>query len=84
MTVPTTNLNSQHSEKERLMSTATLDLPRIHPLTRNVSIFLRETRYEFLRLMRTRSFSFSVVGFPVVFYIFLGIIMNRGQKICAI
>jgi len=66
------------------MSTATLDLPRIHPLTRNVSIFLRETRYEFLRLMRTRSFSFSVVGFPVVFYLFFGIIMNRGQQIGAI
>jgi ABC-2 type transport system permease protein len=66
------------------MSTATLDLPRINPLTRNVSIFVRETRYEFLRLVRTRSFSFSVVGFPVVFYLFFGIIMNRGQQIGAI
>ncbi|MGA2048983.1 MAG: ABC transporter permease [Terracidiphilus sp.] len=66
------------------MSTATLDLPRINSLTRNMSILLRETRYEFLRLMRTRSFSFSVVGFPVVFYLFFGIIMNRGQQIGAI
>ena len=66
------------------MSTATLDLPSIKPLTRNISIFMRETRYEFLRLMRTRSFSFSVVGFPVVFYLFFGIIMNRGQQIGAI
>jgi len=66
------------------MPTATLDLPRINSLTRNMSILLRETRYEFLRLMRTRSFSFSVVGFPVVFYLFFGIIMNRGQQIGAI
>jgi len=66
------------------MSTATLDFHRFPPLTRNISIFLRETRYEFLRLMRTRSFSFSVVGFPVVFYLFFGIVMNRGQQIGAI
>lgn len=48
---------------------------------RNVRIFLTEARYEFVRLMRTRGFSLSVVGFPVVFYIFFGLIMNRGQMI---
>jgi len=63
------------------MSTATLTLPRTNSPAR---IFLREARYEFIRLLRTRSFSFSVVGFPVVFYLFFGIIMNRGQHIGAI
>jgi ABC-2 type transport system permease protein len=66
------------------MSTATLTLPRTNSPSRNVGIFLREAKYEFLRLMRTRSFSFSVVGFPVVFYIFFGIIMNRGEHIGSI
>jgi ABC-2 type transport system permease protein len=66
------------------MSTATLDLPRISPFMRSLPIFLREARYEFIRLLRTRSFSLSVVGFPVVFYLFFGIIMNRGQQIGAI
>jgi ABC-2 type transport system permease protein len=66
------------------MSTAILNLPRTNTLTRSMPIFLRETRYEFIRLLRTRSFSFSVVGFPVVFYLFFGIIMNRGQHIGAI
>jgi ABC-2 type transport system permease protein len=66
------------------MSTATFELPRTHSFTRNLPIFLREARYEFTRLVRTRSFSFSVVGFPVVFYLFFGIIMNRGQQIGAI
>jgi ABC-2 type transport system permease protein len=66
------------------MSTATLNLPRTDSFTRNLPIFLREARYEFIRLVRTRSFSFSVVGFPVVFYLFFGIIMNRGQQIGAI
>jgi len=63
------------------MSTATLTLARTNSPAR---IFLREARYEFVRLLRTRSFSFSVVGFPVVFYLFFGIIMNRGQHIGAI
>ncbi len=63
------------------MSTATFEFPYIDSFTRSLPIFLRETRYEFLRLLRTRTFSFSVVGFPVVFYLFFGIIMNRGQQI---
>lgn len=63
------------------MSTATLNLRLANPLARSFPIFLREARYEFVRLMRTRSFSFSVVGFPVAFYLFFGIIMNRGQQI---
>ena len=66
------------------MSTATLNLPPASPLARSFPIFLRETRYEFVRLMRTRSFSFSVIGFPVVFYLFFGVIMNRGEHIGSI
>ena len=70
------------------MSTATLNLPQAgqsaSSFTRTAGIFLREARYEFIRMLRTRSFSFSVVGFPVVFYIFFGLIMNRGEHIGAI
>ncbi len=66
------------------MSTTTFELPHAESFTRNLTIFLREAQYEFLRLLRTRSFAFSVVGFPVVFYLFFGIIMNRGQHIGAI
>ncbi len=65
------------------MSTASIPLPADHSMgvIRNVRIFLTEARYEFVRLLRTRAFSMSVVGFPVVFYIFFGLIMNRGQMI---
>jgi ABC-2 type transport system permease protein len=38
-----------------------------------LSIFSKETRYEFLKLLRTRSFSLSVIGFPVMFYLLFGI-----------
>jgi ABC-2 type transport system permease protein len=66
------------------MSTAALNLtaaPSANSFSRNLRIFIREARFEFVRLLRTRPFSFSVVGFPVVFYIFFGLIMNRGEHI---
>jgi ABC-2 type transport system permease protein len=44
-------------------------------------IFLREARYNFVALLRTRAYSFSVIGFPVMFYIFFGLMLNRGEHI---
>lgn len=65
------------------MSATTLTLPsaQANSPSRNLRIFLTEARYEFLRLLRTRAFSLSVIGFPVVFYLFFGLIMNRGEHI---
>ena len=64
------------------MSTAAILRPApAAGVVRNVRIFLTEARYEFVRLLRTRAFSLSVIGFPVVFYIFFGLIMNRGEMI---
>jgi ABC-2 type transport system permease protein len=40
-------------------------------------IFRNETKYEFLKLMRTKSFSLSTIGFPVMFYLLFGI-ANRN------
>jgi ABC-2 type transport system permease protein len=40
-------------------------------------IFRKETKYEFLKLMRTKSFSLSTIGFPVMFYLLFGI-ANRN------
>jgi len=53
----------------------------IYNLIFTLKLFLREARYEFVRLSRTRSFAFSVIGFPVAFYLFFGLIMNRGEHI---
>ena len=53
----------------------------INSLAFTLNVFLREARYEFIRLSRTRSFAFSVIGFPVVFYLFFGLIMNHGEHI---
>ena len=65
------------------MSTAAILQPAVSStgILRSVRIFLTEARYEFVRLLRTRGFSLSIIGFPVAFYIFFGLVMNRGEMI---
>ena len=41
------------------------------------TIYRKETKYEFLKLMRTRSFSLATIGFPVMFYVLFGL-SNRN------
>jgi ABC-2 type transport system permease protein len=36
-------------------------------------IFAREIRYEFVRMLRTKAFSLSVLGFPIMFYLLFGV-----------
>jgi len=60
------------------MSSATITLPATRPSV--LGIFLTEVRYEFVRSLRTRAYSLSVIGFPLVFYLFFGILMNRNQN----
>ena len=48
---------------------------------RNFAIFARESRFEFLRMLRTRAFSLSVIGFPVMFYTLFGLLLNRGEHL---
>ncbi|MEO7029043.1 MAG: ABC transporter permease [Acidobacteriaceae bacterium] len=60
------------------MSTATLPLPTTG-IARDFRIFLTETHYEFVRMARTRTFSLSVIGFPVMFYVLFGLLLNRGE-----
>ena len=63
------------------MATATVTYS-VSPLRRTfsetVAIYAKETKYEFLKLLRTRVFSLSMIGFPVMFYIFFGL-ANRGN-----
>src|ERR1700678_2172227 len=44
---------------------------RTHAQT--LTIFLKETKYEFLKLLRTRAFSLSTIGFPIMFYVLFGL-----------
>jgi ABC-2 type transport system permease protein len=59
------------------MSTPAIPYPTTG-LAHTLRIYRKETRYEFMKLLRTRSFSLSVVGFPVMFYLLFGI-ANRNS-----
>jgi ABC-2 type transport system permease protein len=58
-------------------SAITHPLPAATGFAHTLSIFRKETKYEFLKLMRTKSFSLSTIGFPVMFYVLFGI-ANRN------
>lgn len=43
-------------------------------------IYVKETKYEFLKLLRTRSFSLSIIGFPVMFYLLFGVANRHAYE----
>ncbi len=53
--------------------------PKSMGIARTVGIFGKETKYEFLKLLRNRSFSLAVIGFPIMFYLLFGV-SNRGSN----
>lgn len=50
-----------------------------HTATSPLTPFVKETRYEFLRLLRARSFSVATIGFPVSFYLLFGIVVSSAE-----
>ncbi len=43
-------------------------------------IFRKETKYEFLKLLRAKSFSLSTIGFPVMFYVLFGVVNRNAYE----
>ena len=43
-----------------------------------VGCYLREARYEFMRLARTPSFALPTLLFPAFFYVLFGVVLSRG------
>jgi ABC-2 type transport system permease protein len=64
------------------MSTAAIAIPRtaLKPPS-TLRILATEIRYEILRALRTRAFSLSAIGFPVMFYCLFGLLLNRHESI---
>ncbi len=50
----------------------------------STSIYWKEAKYEFLRSLRLRAYTFSVIGFPVMFYTLFGLLINRGQSLASV
>jgi ABC-2 type transport system permease protein len=65
------------------MATNSVVLASFSPgsLNRQFSIYLKETKYEFLKYLRLPVYSFSVVMLPLMFYVLFGLFMNRQGSI---
>jgi len=57
-------------------STAILHTELTRPLNHKLAIYLKEVKYEFLTRLRLRVYSLSVIGFPVMFYVLFGLVLN--------
>jgi ABC-2 type transport system permease protein len=68
--------------QENIMSTASLIRPiaTAPTLARSFSIYRKETKYEFFKLLRAKSFSLAVIGFPVMLYIIFGLVNRHAQN----
>ena len=66
------------------MSTATLTLSNTRsersPL-HTATIYLKEAKYEFLKNLRLRMYTASVLSFPIMFYVLFGLVLNSKQAI---
>jgi ABC-2 type transport system permease protein len=70
--------------RRKQMSTATMALSsaRIERSARHTAaIYLKEAKYEFLKYLRLRVYSASVLSFPVMVYVFFGLVLNSNEAI---
>jgi ABC-2 type transport system permease protein len=66
------------------MSTAAavLSNPQIERSTRHTAtIYLKEVKYEFLKNLRLRVYTASVISFPLMFYVLFGLVLNAKEVI---
>src|SRR5438309_4128484 len=66
------------------MSTATMALSstQIQRSPRHTAtIYLKEAKYEFLKNLRLRMYTASVLSFPVMFYVLFGLVLNSNEAI---
>ena len=66
------------------MSTATMTFTQaqIQRSPRHTAtIYLKEAKYEFLKNLRLRMYTASVLSFPLMFYILFGLVLNAKQAI---
>ena len=66
------------------MSTATMTLPsaRVERTAgHTATIYLKEAKYEFLKNLRLRMYTASVLSFPIMFYVLFGLVLNSKESI---
>jgi ABC-2 type transport system permease protein len=66
------------------MSTATAVLtnaPTENSSRHTATIYLKEAKYEFLKNLRLRMYTASVLSFPIMFYVLFGLVLNSKEAI---
>jgi ABC-2 type transport system permease protein len=66
------------------MSTTAVALtnPRVErSLGHTATIYLKEAKYEFLKMLRLRVYTASVLSFPLMFYVLFGLVLNGKEAI---
>ncbi len=68
------------------MTTTTANLALSRPQIRRspghtAIIYLKEAKYEFLKNLRLRMYTVSVLSFPIMFYVLFGLLLNAHQAI---
>jgi ABC-2 type transport system permease protein len=70
--------------REDAMSTATMTLSstRVERSPRHTAtIYAKEAKYEFLKNLRLRMYTASVLSFPIMFYVLFGLVLNAKQNL---
>ncbi len=66
------------------MSTAAAALsnpPMGRSMSHTATIYLKEAKYEFLKNLRLRVYTASVISFPLMFYVLFGLVLNSREAI---
>src|SRR5580704_11640953 len=72
--------------EETQMSTATAALSNTgieRSASHSAEIYLKEAKYEFLKNLRLRVYTASVISFPLMFYVLFGLVLNSKETIGA-
>src|ERR1700757_799697 len=66
------------------MSTATMALSNAQiqrSPAHTIAIYVKKAKYEFLKYLRLRVYTLSVLSFPIMFYVLFGLVLNMNQSI---
>src|SRR5271157_5144259 len=50
-------------------------------IAHTLTIYLKEAKYEFLKNLRLRVYTASVISFPIMFYVLFGLVLNMKETI---
>lgn len=72
------------NEERTNMNTATAilaNMPIERSMSHAIAIYLKEAKYEFLKNLRLRVYTLSVITFPLMFYVLFGLVLNAKESI---